>query len=190
MKKIQLIEWGIIAIALIFGFKFFESVFSSLVFIAYEWQDGYGEANRTIIFTLVPTIVYAVGFIVLIRQSRAIAIYLAGLAGNASNENIPLKLGKRSLLHVILIAICMASILSNIPSILIYLFETFKNEVGRRSLPVYDRTKVTEFAFKTAAVQVVASFVVLYFSHNISSWFIRKNEADELSFESKAENDQ
>ena len=186
MKRIQLIEWGIVTIGLIFGYKFFTSVFTAVVQLFFRFQGGENNFEKILLNTILLTAIYAVSFVILIRKSRQIAVYISGMS---ANESVPIKIGKHSLLQIVLISICLAAILSDIPQVLIYLFEAFKGETGRNDIPVYEYNKVTGFAFKVAAIQTIAASVVLYFSKDISGWFIRKNEADELIFESEPENE-
>lgn len=187
MKKIQLIEWGIITIGLIFGYKFFEGVFTALVQIFYGFQVRGGDIFVALLPTILLLAVYAACFIWLIRKSSQLAHYLSG--GNVEEDGA-FKIGKRSLLQVVLISICLATILSNIADILLYLFETFKREAGRRNFLEENTNTVNKYAFKIAAVRTIVSVVVLFFYKEITNWFIRKNEADELTFETEPENKQ
>jgi ABC-type enterochelin transport system permease subunit len=113
------------------------------------------------------------------------AVYISG---SSPDESLSLKIGKRSLLRVILIGICIVTILSNIAEILLYLFEAFKEGAGRRNPYDDDMKKVSKDVFTIAAIRTIVAFVILYFSKEISGWFIRKNEADELIFDSNPEN--
>ena len=184
MKRSQLIEWGIVTIGLIFGYKFFEGIFTALVQIFYGFEAGGIDIFSVLLPTLILVAFYGVFFILVIRKSSQIASYLAG---TEVQEALPLKIGKRYLLQVVLIAVCVATVLSNVAEILLYLFETFKKEAGRRRYFETDSNAVTNYAFKIAAIQTIVALVVLYFSKEISGWFIRKNEADELTFDSSPE---
>ncbi|MBL7724627.1 MAG: hypothetical protein JNK27_10785 [Chitinophagaceae bacterium] len=182
MKRSQLVEYGIIVIALIAGYKFFESVFSLVVQLVYDFQRD-REIGSFAIPYLLMVILYFASFILLIRRSRQIAVYLAR---DQDNETVPLKMNKKSLLQVILIAICVLTILSNITTIILYLFDTFKHEVSKRSDP-FGPNEIEKLGFKTAAIQTIIALVILYFSKDISHWFIKKNDTEELILESEAE---
>lgn len=182
MKRSQLVEYGIIVIALIAGYKFFESIFSLIVQVAYDFQGG-EDVSSFVIPYLLMVIIYFSSFILLIRKSRQISAYLVK---NQENEVIHLKINKKSLLQVILIAICILTILSNITTIILYLFDTFKHEVSKRS-DLFGPNEMEKFRFKTAAIQTIIALVIVYFSKDISHWFIKKNDTEELIFESEAE---
>ena len=182
MKRTQLIEWGIITVALIFGYKFFESLFSILVQVVYDF--GREDQGKFLLRLVILTGIYALAFVLMIRKSSQIAVWLNG---PADNDTLGIKISKRSLLQVILIGICAVTILSKIAEIVLYLFETFKQEVGRRHEP--DDNFANSYRFKLAAIETIVAFVILYFSKDISNWFIRKNEVDELIFESEPEKD-
>ncbi len=186
MKRVQLIEYGIITIGLLFGYKSFDSFFAAIVQVLYM----VGGLSLDDIGALLPTLImiaaYTVCFILLIRRSRQIAVYLSGMS---AGENVPFKIGKRSLLHVVLIGICAAVILTSLAEIILYLFESFKQEAGRRSFTDNEGSRVSKYVFNVASIRTIIAAVALYFSKDISSWFIRKNEVDELTFESEPEND-
>lgn len=185
MKRIQLIEWGIITIALIFGYKFFESIFSALVQIFYSFQG----VNEDILEILIPSILmivaYAVCFILLIKKSGQLASYLQGID---NNEVISVKIGKKSLLQVILIAICITTVLSNIPGMLLYLFDSFREKVGPNNRDIVTTGPFRWHQFKLGAIQIIVATVVIFFSKDITNWFLRKKEIDELSFDSDTQN--
>jgi hypothetical protein len=115
MKRIQLIEYGIVVIGIIFAFKFFESVFSGLIQLFYYFQAG-GGAISVLLPTVIMIAVYGISFITIIRRSHQIALYLSG---KDSKEDLHLKIGKRPLLRVILIGICVAAILSNLAEVIL-----------------------------------------------------------------------
>ncbi len=179
MKKIHLTEWGIITIALIFGYKFFENLFSLVIQVVYgfEMYDLFGSIVK-IIFV---SVVYAVVFVLLFRNSFKIATLLCG---QSASETLSLTIGKRALTHVIILGICFYSILSNASTVIFYIFDYFKREVGG-NLRYGDDRAINKFQFQIAVSQVIVALVVIYFSKNIINWFIRKSELDELVFDSK-----
>ncbi|HUR64758.1 MAG TPA: hypothetical protein VMZ03_00275 [Chitinophagaceae bacterium] len=183
MKRIQLIEYGIIVIGLIFGFKFFESVFSGLVQLFYFFQAG-GGALEVLLPTVIMVAIYGISFITIIRRSSQIAVYLSG---KNINDDLALKMGKRPLLRVILIGICVAAILSNLAEVILYLFETFRNEVGRGSFYEEETGKMSNYAFKLSAIKMIFAVVILYFAKDISYWLVRRDEVEELTFDSDPE---
>lgn len=184
MKRAQLIEYSILIIGLIFGYKFFESILSAIVQIFYSLQSG-GDFVDVLLPTLLFIALYAICFVMLIKRSRQIATYISK---DSANEIIPVKIDKRSLLYVILIGIAVVTIISNAAEIILYLFDAFKKEVGRKSMSDFDTPTDSKYRFKTAALQTIIGLVVLYFSNDICGWFIRKTVVDKLTFDSTNEN--
>jgi hypothetical protein len=182
MKRVEFIEWGIIAVSLIFGYKFFEAVFGLFVQIIYQF-DRHDLVEGLIRYLLV-IVIYAVGFILLIRNSRKAALYLNG---PVTDDALPFRINKQSLLQVILISICAATVLSSIAEILLYIFELFRKDVGGRG--VYDKDNYTpnSYFFKQEAIKAIVAVVVICFSKDIAGWFIRRNEPEELVLESNPE---
>jgi hypothetical protein len=91
MKRTQLIEFGIITIGLIFGYKAFDSFFSTLIQVFFMFGGIGTDDLGALLPTLLIFVAYTVCFIILIRKSRQIAIYLNGLS---ADENVPFKIGK------------------------------------------------------------------------------------------------
>lgn len=180
MKRVQFIEWGIITIALIFGYKFFEGFITALVQIFYSVQVMPGDIFEVLLPTIFIIVIYAVCFVLLIRRSGQLATYLNNKGGN---ETIPMKIGKKALLQVILISICLVTIITHIPEILLYLFESFKNKIGRHLPGDSNMNPDGWHSFKLAAIKVIVALVVIIFSKNICDLLIRKNDVDELSFD-------
>ncbi|HEV7783632.1 MAG TPA: hypothetical protein VGO58_20310 [Chitinophagaceae bacterium] len=184
MKKAQLLEWGIITVGVIFGYKFFEATFSMIVQFAFAVSNGADDISRILLPSFLMIIFYFILFMFLIRRSEQIANYLSN---NTAGENVPVRIGKRSLLQVILIGICMATIVSNLADILLYIVDAFTNEVGRRNMNEDFDPISPKRAFKVKAVQAIIAGVILFFSKDISHWFVKKNEVDELVFDSNPE---
>jgi Na+/melibiose symporter-like transporter len=187
MKRIQLIEWGLIAVALIFGYKFFEQLFSIVIQIFIGLRGGFDMEGMVegILGMLLVSGLYLLAFILLLRKSRTIAI---SVNGNAPDETLPINIGKKALLFVILIGLCCFTILSNISRIVLYLVEYFKREVDSRpSWDVIDQSITGKFDFMVSVVQTIFSLIGIYFARDITNWFIRKDETDELLIETKPE---
>jgi hypothetical protein len=181
MKRLQLIEWGLIAVGLIFVYKFVDSVFVLFIQFIYEFSDSNLGGSLPVYFLTV--IMYGAGLLLLIRNSRKCALFLNG---PATDEILPLRINKQSLLQVILIGICAAAALSGITEILLYVFELFREDVSRKGL-FGENNGPNKYFFKLQAVKTIVSLVVIYFSKDIAGWFIRKNEPQELVLESQPE---
>lgn len=186
MKRIHLIEWGIITVGLIFGYKFFEGIFSFIIQLVYGW--GIGDMAEAILKTLLISGLYAVIFVVLVRKSFFIAKSIT--PQDPQSENFPISIGKRALTHVILMGICLYSLLTTITKIVLYLFNTFKNDVGNRGFYSDAPEAISKYDFQLAAGQAIIALIVLFFCKDVVNWFIRKNEEDELVLDSKPENEE
>ena len=183
MKRTQLIEAGILIVGLIFGYKFFESIISLVIQLVFSFS--YMLEMSAFFPALVYIVFYAGCFVLLIRQSNYIAKYLGA---NADDTVIPIKINKRALLHVTLIVLAIITILSSLPEIIIYLFESFRNEVNSKSFYDDARTIISKEKFTYSAVGTIIAFLLIYFSKTISSWFFQKDPAEELTFDSTSEN--
>jgi hypothetical protein len=184
MRKIQLIEWGIIVVGLVFGYKFMESLFLLALQVIITFDIDI-EARGYLWKSLLMAGLYAVGFVAIIRNSHKLASYLNG---GAANDAIPLKIGRRSALQVVLIAICAMQIFAGIATVLIYLYETFAAEISKTPLYGHNaRAGISKDEFRIEAVKVVIALIVICFSKDLANLFFRKNEPDELVLETKQE---
>ena len=184
MKRAELIEWGIIVIALIFGYKFLEGIITLII------QIIYGFDNTLIMSDMLRFIViiglYAAFFIVLIKFAGKIAEAISPPPSSADDPAI--KIGKRSMLQVILIAICSITILSNIADIIYYIFDAFRSSAGRRGFTDPPTSYLPgPYQLTVKIIQLFIAVIVIIASKNICELLVRKDEADELVFDSKPE---
>lgn len=187
MKRVQLIEWGIITIGLIFGYKFMEGMISVVIqFISAMVLDSLDI--MVMVPSLIITIIYLAILIGAIRYSRNIAAYING-AENAE-DTINLKIGKRSLIHIILITLCAFTILNNIANVLYNLYATFKSEVNSRGIDndLFMQKSNPAVSLIIPCIQIVAAIIVIAYSKKIADLVLPKSELDELVLDSKPEN--
>lgn len=184
MKRSQLIEYGIITIGLIAGYKFLENAVSVIFQLAYAFSEDLINRISLLLPVFILLAVYGLCFVILIRKSGPIATWLQG---NTPNDHVPVRLEAKTLLFVIIIGIMIFSIISHIPKIIYYLFESFKNEISSRNLFTERETAVRKDEFVLSSIQVIIAFLAIYFAKNITGLFVRKNAADELTFQSEPE---
>jgi hypothetical protein len=59
--------------------------------------------------------------------------------------------------------------------------------VGRGSFYEEESGKLSQYAFKLSAIKLIFGIVILYFSKDISHWLVRRDEVEELTFDSEPE---
>lgn len=183
MKRVQLIEWGLVTIGLIFGYKFFEGVFSLVSQLIFQFDRG--SLGYGLFLIIILCVLYFVAFIVIIRESPKIA---QKINGNSPNDTLPIKITRQSLIQVVLIGIAMATVISKAGNVLIYLFELFKNKASNSG---YDSGNYfLKERFMQEAAQTIFALVALFFSKDISGWFINSKEPEQFTFESEPEKDE
>jgi hypothetical protein len=180
MKRVQLIEIAVLAVALIFGYKFFESFFTVIVRFLYEVTGGFGDSWVSVLVSLFVSAIYFGLFILLVKKSKWIAGYIDSkgqlkpelLPGQPEKINIHIQ--QSGLLYIILVVLCLSTILFQIPTILIYAYDYFKRVVGGEQKEMEAFGKSMEFIeFKIAAVTLVVTVVVLFYAKPIAEWFTR-----------------
>jgi hypothetical protein len=179
MKKVQLIEIGILAVALICGYKFFDSlVNTAITTLFYRAALGYGDSLAFIFQYLILAALYFGLFLLLVRKRTWIAGYIdkQGEPGPdpAESDKINISLSQNNLLFIVLISLCLITLVTEIPSILIGIYNYFKKEVSW----VKDPALREDIDFKVAAIKLVVTVILLYYARQISDWFTKS--ADQI----------
>jgi hypothetical protein len=122
MKKLQLVELGIISIVLIIGYNMITTLFSIITSLLFSLDNITG---KEIFFVFLPSILYfafyTITFFILGRNVTRIAKFFC----RHSDDLLVFNLNKAAVLHVIIIAICLYSFLRTIPDILEYFINRF-----------------------------------------------------------------
>ena len=173
MKKIQLIETGILAVALICGYKFFDSLISTAITTLYQFAYGYSDAWTTIDQYLILAVIYFGFFFLLIRKRTLIASFIDKQGQDdrvdPDGDQFPINLHQNNLLFVIIIALCLGTLITEVPSIVIGVYKYFKKEVSGAESTGYN--SMENLNFKAAAIKLVITVIVLGYAKQISIWF-------------------
>lgn len=176
MKKLQLVELGIVATALIIGYKMVTSLLTLLTSLLFGFGTGIGG---NLMMAILPTVLffafYTVTFFLLARNIKPLARFIC----RENEELLEFKLNKAAVLHVIIIAICLSSFLQTIPEIIQYIAGKFINttQYGEDFEPVEWRT--SKIRFFNSLIGFIISVALLITSKNIASFFGK----DEPSYE-------
>lgn len=180
MKRSHLIEAGLVITGLIFGYKFLEG-FISLLAQMYVFQE-YGNGNFSeFVPVLLVEALYFLALALLIRNARPLAAYLTR---SQPDERLPLRINLRTALQLVIIGIAIAQVLSTIAPVLLYLFDRFRYAIRHNSVDLLlSGDERNQFALQ--AIRLVLAMLTLVFYREISGWFVRRKEADELTLESE-----
>ena len=176
MKKLQLVELGIIATALIMAYKMITSLLTLITSLLFGFGTGIG---RNILMAILPTALffafYTIIFFLLARNIKPLARFIC----RENEGSLDFKLNKVAVLHVIIIAICLSSFLQTIPNILQYIANKFMNvdRYGEGLEPAELRSD--KIIFWNSVIGLIISVILLITSKNIASFF----EKDEPSYE-------
>jgi hypothetical protein len=185
MKRTKLIEYALIVIAAIFGYKFFESVFGFVIQIILSTTGNSYDLAEALTPTLIISGAYLLLFILLIRQSRRIAIYLNG---NKAEDTVPIKIGKKAALQLVLLAVCFTAILSVLPELIMYLYESLKSKKGFERYPEYfPSLSKEELVIKV--IKLVIALIVMATSKEIANWLLKNDGKDELILEAESKDE-
>ncbi|HEX6846133.1 MAG TPA: hypothetical protein VF144_04100 [Chitinophagaceae bacterium] len=176
MKKLQLVELGIVATALIMGYKMITSLLTLLTSLLFGFGTGIG---RNLFMAILPTVMffafYTIAFFLLARNIKPLARFIC----RDHQESLDLRLSKVAVLHVIIIAVCLSSFLQTIPDIIQYMASTFPGfgQMGADFAPEEWRTG--KIKFWNAVIGFMISVILLITSKNIAAFFGK----DEPSYE-------
>ena len=176
MKKLQLVELGIIATVLIMGYKMVTSLLTLVTSLLFGFGTG---ISGNLMMAILPTVLffafYAITFFLLARNIKPLARFIC----RENEELLEFKLSKTALLHVIIIAICLSSFLQTIPEIMQYIAGKFVsiNKYGEDFEPAEWRTN--KIRFWNSLIGFIIGVSLLVTAKNIASFFGK----DEPSYE-------
>ncbi len=183
MKKTQLIEIGILAVALICGYKFFETLISSAFSILYQFGYGFEGSWFAIFQYLLIAGIYLGAFVILVKKRTWIAYYIDKQGEPNSNvseqDTINIDLRQDNLLFIILVALCLITFVTELPSILIGIYNYFKTEVSNGDKTITNNM-IENVNFKSAAIKLVIAAIVLYYARPITNLFNKPSDQDDL----------
>ena len=180
MKKLQLVELGIIATALIMGYKMITSLLTLMTSLLFGFGTGIG---RNIMMAILPTALffafYSITFFLLARNIKPLARFIC----RDNEEFLEFKLSKVAVLHVIIIAICLSSFLQTIPEIIQYIASKFINinQYGEDFEPT--ELRAGKIRFWNSLIGFIISVVLLITSKNIASFFGKEEPSYEIGGE-------
>jgi hypothetical protein len=155
-----------LTIALICGYKFIESIFGMVLALLYQNTDPYSGVWSYIYRVLIASAVYCVALIVLVRYNRELANYVdrVGNSNAVQEETIHLSIEQANLLYIVLVAVCLITLIQEIPTLLLSIYNYFKKEIGRFG-------SRDDLNFKISAIKFVFAIIVLLAARPISAWF-------------------
>ena len=174
MKKLQLVELGIIATALIMGYKMITSLLTLMTSLLFGLGTGIGG---NLMMAILPTVLffafYTITFFLLARNIKPLARFIC----RENDELLEFKLNKTAVLHVIIIAICLSSFLQTVPNVIEYIAAQFIS----RPFEEFDRydDRSLRVSFWNSLIGLVLSIILLVTAKNIAVFFGK----DEHSFE-------
>jgi len=180
MKKLQLVELGIIATALIMGYKMITSLLTLMTSLLFGFGTGIG---RNLMMAILPTVLffafYTIAFFLLAKNIKPLARFIC----RENEELLEFKLTKVAVLHVIIIAICLSTFLQTIPEIIQYIASKFINinQYGDDFEPSELRTG--KIRFWNSLIGFIISVTLLITSKNIASFFGKEEPSYEIGGE-------
>jgi len=181
MKKLQLVELGVISVVLIIGYNMITTLFSIITSLLFSFGTTTGE---NIFFIILPTILffafYTITFFILGRNVTRIAKFFC----RQSDDQLAFNLNKAALLHVIIIAICLSSFLRTIPDLLEYMinkFIVYKDE--NYDVVDLNRWNRNQTAFWSSLIGFILALVFLLVSKRIANILGKEKQTFEINDE-------
>ena len=180
MKKLQLVELGIVATALIMGYKMITSLLTLMTSLLFGFGTGIGG---NLMMAILPTALffafYTITFFLLARNIKPLAKFIC----RENEELLEFKLTKVAVLHVIIIAICLSAFLQTIPDIIQYIASKFMNI--NQSVEDLEPAELRndKIRFWNSLIGFIISVVLLITSKNIASFFGKEEPTYEIAGE-------
>ena len=180
MKKLQLVELGIVATALIMGYKMVTSLLTLLTSLLFGFGTGIGS---NLWMAILPTVMffafYSITFFLLARNIKPLARFICA----DHEENVDLNLNNVAVLHVIIIVVCLISFLQTLPDIIQYVATSFlgSDQPGDDFEPAASRTGKVKFW--NSLIGFAISVLLLITSKNIAAFFGKEEPPYEIGGE-------
>jgi hypothetical protein len=185
MKRTKLIEYTLIVIAAIFGYNFFESLFGVFAQVILSLNNRNIDLQKEFIPYLILGGGYFLLFFLIIRKCREIAIYLNG---NNPEEIVPIKIGKKATLHLIILGICITTILNVLPDLLIYLYDSLKTKRMEQQYEDFS-FRLDQEKFIVKIIRLVIAVIIMVTSKEIAQWFLKNDGKEELILEAETKDE-
>ena len=173
MRKIQLVEMGIIAAVLVLGYNMITSLLALITSLLFGMGSG---ISQNIMSMFLPMVLYfafyTITFFLLARNVTRLARFIC----REGDAPIDFKIDKVSVLYVIIIAICLGSFLQTIPDVLGYIIEESSARPGT-DLEFYNRGM--RMNLWNSLIGLILSIILLLTAKKIALFFGK----DEQSFE-------
>ena len=181
MKKLQLVELGIIAAALIMGYKMITSLLTLITTLLFGFGTG---LNQNLMTAILPTVLffafYMITFFFLARNVKPLARFIC----RDSDDLLDFKLNKAAALHVIIIAICLVSFLQTIRDVVEYAIKKIiphsADDDEYFGNPQFIRERVT---FMNSLISLIISTILLVTARNIASYLGKEEQTFEIGGE-------
>jgi len=185
MNRRQLIEFGIIAIAIILVFKAIESILVILVAVIYRFSYGPQGNTPLIIANFIFIAIYLVVFLVFIKNRNAISNFInqTPVEGDADDAKPIINISQQELLYIVFIVLAVISLISGVSGIIEYAVQSFGREVGQGIKEGIDYGD-----FKANFIKIIIASVVIIFARPFAEFFARRNiKGPEFEFEKEEE---
>lgn len=180
MKRLQLIETGIIAIVLILLYQLVVSLFNivSSLIISASFPGGGLPVTSFLIGSVFPVVLYLSSIYLLSVYRKPLARKLNGKEPEEAAGK--LVVASAHLFHAVLFILCFITLINELPVILelVVRYFTVKQTYDVPEEEVLIRNYVDDSAFWVSCIKVVVVIIILLFSKKIASrWY--KKSADE-----------
>ena len=174
MRKIQLVEMGIIAAVLVMGYKMITSLLALITSLLFGMGSG---ISQNIMFAFLPMVLffafYTITFFLLARNVTRLARFIC----READEPMDFKLNKVSVLQVIIIAICLSSFLQTLPDVPGSIFEESSARPGA-DLEFYNRG--IRMNLWNSLIGLIMSILLLLTAKKIALFFGKDEESFEI----------
>src|SRR5215204_7514004 len=158
MKKLQLVELGIIATVLIMGYKMVTSLLTLMTSLLFGFGTG---ISGNLMMAILPTVLffafYTITFFLLARNVKPLARFTC----RENEELLEFNFNKAAVLHVIIIAICLSSFLQTIPEIIQYMANKFINTTQNGEDLESPEWRTSKIRFWNSLIAFIISVVLL-----------------------------
>lgn len=178
MKRSELIEIAILAVALITGYKFINSLYDLVIGAMFQVINGTNYGLKVILQYFFIMMIYLGVFIILIRKSKWLAAYIDKQGQiipellSSDAEKINISIHTSSLIYVVILAIGIASLLQQAPVLIMSLYNAFTDQVSPRAARL-DMTgdEARKLSPYLSLSKIAFAAMLIYFARPLARWF-------------------
>jgi hypothetical protein len=169
MKRVQLIETGIVVIILVFFYQFIHSLMELISGLFFMTSEKMPVPMNNFIFNIVfPVVLYLFAVYLLTMYKKPLARLINGKENDETS--LIINFSGQQLLHIAIVIIALLVLLNEIPTVIAFFIERFRNKSGNdQSINDFEiNNTISSMAIYLSLSKTLFSLLILLLSKKIA----------------------